>query len=296
MTARPPVTTIQEPRPDRPERTSDWRRVLLAVCCLFLPAAVEAQLTVDELELFVTPSTTPTVRMVAVRNETAKAVQAVVTIEDWDRDESGTNRFYAAHTMKNSCAAGLEVFPKSIVLDPGQSANVRISLTASDKVPANCWSIVFFENRATAVEGARQLSYNVRTGIKVYGESTSAVRDGLIDAMTLSDTPTQDAPPMESRSAPVKNSPRAAAPPTLSVGFRNVGDVQLLVKGSIEVRRADNSVAHRVDVATFPVLPGSRRMLQQLLPELPAGRYVMLALLDFGGSELVAGQLEYEVR
>jgi hypothetical protein len=295
MTARQPVRTLQE-RPDRPQRTSDWRRVLLAVLCLFVPVAADAQLTVDELELFVTPSATPTVRMVAVRNETAKAVQAVVTIEDWDRDEAGTNRFYPAHTMNNSCAAGLEVFPKSIVLEPGQSANVRISLTASEKVPANCWSIVFLENRATAIEGARQLSYNVRTGIKVYGESTSAVRDGLIDAMTLSDTLATQAPPMESRSTPAKNTTRTLAPPTLSVGFRNVGDVQLLVKGSIEVRRADNSVAHRAEVATFPVLPGSRRMLQQVLPELPAGRYVMLALLDFGGSELVAGQLEYEVR
>ncbi len=293
MTARQPVRTNQEPRPDRPQRTSDWRRVLLAAACLLLPATADAQLTVDELELFITPSATPTVRMVAVRNETAKTVQAVVTIEDWDRDEAGTNRFFPAHTTKNSCAAGLEVFPKSMVLGPGQSANVRVSLAAGEKVPANCWSIVFLENRASAVEAGRQLSYNVRTGIKVYGESTSALRDGLIDAMTLSDAPAS--PPPES-SAPSATKSRHVAPPTLLVGFRNVGDVQLLVKGSIEVRRADNSIAHRADVATFPVLPGSRRMLQQVLPELPAGRYVMLALLDFGGSELVAGQLEYEVR
>jgi hypothetical protein len=62
------------------------------------------------------------------------------------------------------------------------------------------------------------------------------------------------------------------------------------------VRREDNSVAHRAAVDAFPVLPGAQRLLTMSLPPLPRGRYIVLALLDFGGSELVAGQLEYEVR
>jgi len=114
----------------------------------------------------------------------------------------------------------------------------------------------------------------VRTGVKVYGESSTAKRDGLIEAMTLT----------------------GANNDSLSVSFRNAGDVQLAVKGAIEVRRADNSVVHRTELDVFPVLPEQHRRIDAAVPALPKGRYVLLALLDFGGSELVAGQMEYEVR
>ncbi len=243
----------------------------LALLCAH-PA--HAQLTVDELEVRVSSSTTADVRTLRVRNEAGERVQAVVTIEDWDRDESGTNRFLAAGTHPRSCAAGLDVFPRSLVLEPGESANMRISFTGAPSVARNCWSIVFLENRAAQRAGDRQLSYVVRTGVKVYAESPSARRDGLIEAMSL----------------------EGANDDSLSLSFRNAGDVQLAVSGAVEVRRSDNSVVHRTELESFPVLPEQRRRIATAVPTLPKGRYVLLALLDFGGSELVAGQMEYEVR
>jgi P pilus assembly chaperone PapD len=236
--------------------------------------SAHAQLTVNELEVRVALSATADVRTLRVRNEAAERVQAVVTIEDWDRDESGTNRFLPAGSHPRSCASGLDVFPRSLVLEPGESANMRISFTGSPSIASNCWSIVFLENRAAQRSGDRQLNYIVRTGVKVYGEASAARRDGLIDAMTLI----------------------GANSDSLSLSFRNVGDVQLAVKGAIEVRRADNSVVHRTELDAFPVLPEQRRRVDAAIPALPKGRYVLLALLDFGGSELVAGQMEYEVR
>jgi hypothetical protein len=82
----------------------------------------------------------------------------------------------------------------------------------------------------------------------------------------------------------------------VQLAFRNVGEVQLLVGGHLEVRRDDNSVVHRAALDAVPVLPSAQRLLTVSVPALPRGRYIVLALLDFGGSELVAGQLEYEVR
>ena len=209
-----------------------------------------------------------------VSNDAGERVQATVVVEDWERDEHGGNRFLPAGSHAHSCAAGLEVFPATLALEPGESANLRIAFTGKPSLAANCWSIVFLENRATQEMGSRQLSYNVRTGIKVYGESANASRDGLIEQMALTDS----------------------TPGQLALTFRNAGDVQLRVKGTIEVRRVDNSVVQRTPVESFPVLPGARRIVLSQVPPLPAGRYVLLALLDFGGSELVAGQMEYEVR
>ena len=262
--------------PNRVQRTVRRRLLRLVAPVVFVVCAqpAYAQLTVDELEVRVALSATTDVRIVRVRNEATERVQAVVTIEDWDRDETGTNRFLPAGTHPRSCAAGLDVFPRSLVLEPGESANMRISFTGAPSIARNCWSIVFLENRAAQRSENRELNYIVRTGVKVYGEASTARRDGLIEAMTLI----------------------GANQDSVSLSFRNAGDVQLAVKGAIEVRRADNSVVHRTELDAFPVLPEQRRRVDAAVPALPKGRYVLLALLDFGGSELIAGQMEFEVR
>jgi hypothetical protein len=51
----------------------------------------------------------------------------------------------------------------------------------------------------------------------------------------------------------------------------------------------------QVPIAEFPTLPGATRKVMVDVPSgLAAGDYVVLALLDFGGAELVAGQIDYQ--
>jgi len=256
------------------------------------PSRAHAQLTVDALEVFVTSAPERSVRTVRVRNDGAERVQATVLVEDWERDEHGTNRFLARGSHARSCGTAIEVFPQSLALDAGESATLRIAVAES--TPA-CWGVIFLEHRTGQSNAGQQLSYQVRTGVKLYVESAAAVRDGLIEALTLTEVSAED-----SARAATSGGPMAAAvvrgQQAVQLAFRNVGEVQLLVGGHLEVRRDDNSVVHRAALDAVPVLPSAQRLLTVSVPALPRGRYIVLALLDFGGSELVAGQLEYEVR
>src|SRR5256712_3692700 len=72
----------------------------------------------------------------------------------------------------------------------------------------------------------------------------------------------------------------------LDVTFRNSGGLPLWVRGRIEFRRLDNSVAATADVPEFPVLPGARRTVAVPAPKVRAGRYVALVLLDYGGADI----------
>jgi hypothetical protein len=81
----------------------------------------------------------------------------------------------------------------------------------------------------------------------------------------------------------------------LNVSYRNAGSCQTQTRGSIEIRRLDNSVAARIEIPEFPTLPGATRRLSVPIPRLPSGKYVLLALLDFGGQEIAAGQASLEV-
>lgn len=290
------MTASRSVTPRHPSAFGTVRVGLLAGAMLVLPlgtpSLVHAQLTVDALEVFVTSASERSVRTVRVRNDGAERVQATVQVEDWERDEHGTNRFLTRGSHASSCGAAIEVFPQSLALDVGESATLRIAV--ADSTPA-CWGVIFLEHRTTQSNAGQQLSYQVRTGVKLYVESAAAVRDGLIEALTLTEISAED-----SARAATSGGPMAAAvvsgQPAVQLAFRNVGEVQLLVGGHLEVRRDDNSVVHRAALEAFPVLPGAQRLLTMSVPALPRGRYIVLALLDFGGSELVAGQLEYEVR
>ena len=73
--------------------------------------------------------------------------------------------------------------------------------------------------------------------------------------------------------------------------------MQLLAKGRLEFRRLDNSVAMQVPIAEFPTLPAATRKLFVDVPAgLAPGDYVVLALIDFGGPELVAGQIDFQAK
>src|SRR5262245_8924180 len=65
---------------------------------------------------------------ISVRNESDKPVQAIVKLEDWDRADDGSNRWfpYGTHRGTGSCAPALSIFPQSLRLDPGAEQAIRV--------------------------------------------------------------------------------------------------------------------------------------------------------------------------
>lgn len=247
-----------------------------------------AQLLVEPLELTLVPGSSSTATF-TILNEGATAVQASLAFEDWDRDDAGLNRFFPPGTQAGSCGKMIRIFPEAMRLEPRQSGVVRVQLVDADTARRACWSIVFVETREPPSEAQRQITFSVRTGVKIYLELPTLTREGSVEDMTIQPHLQYD----ESGVRPVVDSTRRDA----VVAFRNSGGVQLHLRGGLEVRRLDNSLVDKVDSGEIPVLPGARRLVRfPIPPRLPPGRYVLLALLDYGGGELAAGQVEYEVR
>ena len=258
---------------------------LSGLAVAFSPVAARAQLTVDQTEL--TLSTQPADRRIAVfnvGNEGREAINVTIEIEDWDRSELGENRFFKSGELARSCSRWLRVFPQSIRLEPNQTQGVRVVAEGADSLTQACWSIVFARMILPGAQGGRKLQYVVRTGVKVYVEPPGLLSDAAIEAMAL----------VPHVSTAADTAPAARPVSDLKVAYRNIGGVHLMTRGTVELRRADNSVAAIVRVDEFPTLPGAFRHLAVPLPAVPKGRYLVLALLDFGGTELVAGQVELE--
>lgn len=256
------------------------------------PSLAAAQISVDQAEIVLHPQpSAPSVAGFNVSNETNSLVEATVYLADWDRDEEGANRFQPLGSVAQSCAKYLRVFPLSLRLPPHTSQGVRLGLQGADSVPTTCWSIVFVEAGGPTAGAGRRISYVLRLGVKVYIEPPGLSTDGEVEGMGI-DTA------HATHVAPVRGAkPAPPAPDTVEswVRFRNTGGLPAMVHGEMEYRTIDNKVVRRDSIPTFPVLPGAARRAHVALPKLPAGHYIVLALLDFGGSEVAAGQVPLDI-
>jgi P pilus assembly chaperone PapD len=289
---------MKHSRSRSPERAGAERRgrvrniTVLALCAtgIAISQSASAQLLVDPLEVTLTTANQNRVAgAFAVSNTTDEPVQATISRQDWDRLENGDNRFLPSGTSGNSCGAMLSASPLSIRLEPHTSRTIRIVAQNASALAKECWDIFFVEEiprRSTA--SGNSLQYIFRTGVKVYVAPPNLARDAAVENMTVEDAP---------QTASLATNATAATKRQIAISFHNTGGVHLLAKGRLEFRRLDNSLAMEIPVPEFATLPGATRKLTVDIPSgLATGDYVVLALIDFGGAELVAGQIDYQAK
>lgn len=254
-------------------------RTLAAGLALTAAAArpAHAQLGVDRSEISIQPSVpAERVGLITVRNTSDRPVQAVVRTEDWDRSPEGANRWFPAGTVKGSCGDALTVFPLSVSLAPGASQSIRLVLDSAvaPKMTRECWGAVVLETVQPPAAG-RGMSYVIRTAVKVYVEPAGLAKAGEVTDMRVLHAPAGD---------------------SLEVWFRNSGQRHYVAKGSVEIRRTDNSVAATLPLPEYYILPGARQRAVVAMPALTPGRYVAIGMVDFGGDEIAAMQMEHVVQ
>ncbi|HMI47780.1 MAG TPA: fimbria/pilus periplasmic chaperone [Gemmatimonadaceae bacterium] len=256
-----------------------------------------AQLLVDPLEVTIIAAGANRVpASFSVTNTSDEVVQATISRSDWDRVENGDNRFLPAGSSGTSCGTNLSVSPLSIRVEPHTSRIVRLAVQTGAVVTKECWDIFFVEEvpRRASAKG-NSLQYIFRTGVKVYVAPPNLPRDGAVEGMAVEDV----AVSKTASSTPVTtvSTVQPATKRQISVLFHNTGGMHLLAKGRLEFRRIDNSLATQVPIPEFPTLPGATRKVMVDVPaSLAPGDYVVLALIDFGGAELVAGQIDYQAK
>jgi hypothetical protein len=256
-----------------------------------------AQLLVDPLEVTIIAAGANRVpASFSVTNTSNEVVQATISRSDWDRVENGDNRFLPAGSSGTSCGTNLSVSPLSIRVEPHTSRIVRLAVQTGAVVTKECWDIFFVEEvpRRASAKG-NSLQYIFRTGVKVYVAPPNLPRDGAVEGMSVEDV----AVSKTASSTPVTtvSTAQPATKRQISVLFHNTGGMHLLAKGRLEFRRIDNSLATQRPIAEFPTLPGATRKVMVDVPAgLEPGDYVVLALIDFGGAELVAGQIDYQAK
>ena len=261
-----------------------WRRTraFTGLVALLLGASTEvaAQLSVDQLELqfkVAQPGSAIPAQTFQVSNTGTDAIQVNISLGDWDRAETGENRFFDLGTQSGSCGSNVRVFPMNLRVEPGKTEVIRVEIAGGVNIP--CHAILYAETPPTPQAAGRgaTLSYTLRYGVKIYVEPTIPPSGEIIETSIAS------------------ASAAGTRADTLHFSFRNPGLAQVLAQGKVELRREDDSIAATIPVGEFPVLGGALRRVRVPLPTLPRGRYAAIVFLDIGTDELLAAQVLLEI-
>lgn len=268
----------------RPSRDARRRGQILALAAalVLVGRGAAAQIAVDELELHVLlrAGAVGITQTFHAANPSDTPANGAIAVEDWDRSERGENRYYPLGSLPTTCGSHVRVFPAVLRLDPRSVQTVQVTVDSADAVPRGCYSILFVEAQRSRGPNSSGLVYSVRYGVKIYVERDSPPT-GEVTAIAIE--------------RGVDTSAKKASARLLNVLYHNSGERQTQTHGRVEVRRIDNSVVTTIDIPEFPTLPGANRRLTLLIPPLPSGKFVLLALLDYGGQEIAAGQASLEV-
>ena len=267
-------------------RTARRRQRFLPAALLFLgtlcgtPAA--AQLSATPTEITLVPGSIPTAS-ITVQNEGTSPQQALVYLNDWDRDDKGGNQFYPVGTTIGSCGDRVKVFPSTIRLEAGARQALGVSIEGAE-FRSPCWTVVFVETTHRPSTGATRIVYVTRVGVKVYVVPPNLPLDAEITGFAL-----------EHRIQVPGGPPVDTTQDELALRVHNIGGQQAKFVGRIEIRDLQNKVVSTINIDEFPVLPGAGRRFAAPLPTLPPGKYIALAVVSYGGEDDLAAQLELEI-
>jgi hypothetical protein len=197
--------------------------------------------------------------VVTVHNGEAVPALLRVSLQDFEQEPDGANRFLPLGASASSCGARAHLGPVPSVLPAGGSITIKLDVDAGPV----CWGAVMVEASMDARPGNR-------VAVKYFQVPAGATRAGEISGLA----------------AITDGGGRG-----IRVSVRSRGTAPVRAFGRLEFRDERGQVLASAEITDFGLSPGADRHVVVPVPAgLAGGSYVVLAVLDVGAPDLVAAQ------
>jgi hypothetical protein len=253
---------------------------ILAVCTAFglaLTVPSSADISVDvspaKYELSTQPGKQETFP-ITVRNTSGAAVHIVASLSDYTVGPTGNYLFAAPGKSPFSLSKGISVNPREFDLEANSFVQVRFSVDIPSTASGEYSNLVFFTTRPTRHGGGLSIVERIASKIYVIIPESTRIAGEVDDvkAQTLDDGQ------------------------HYLVNFRNTGNAHVYLSGRVEIKQGGTVV----DRISFPpgmlVERAGKRLIDAVGKKLAPGSYSVVAMVDYGGPNLVAGQANITVR
>jgi P pilus assembly chaperone PapD len=221
---------------------------------------------------------------VRISNSGEEPVQIRATISDWTLTASGETQFVKPGATTWACAQWLKINPTEFTVEPGGSQLVRYTMKVPGAAaPGGYHCAILFDTVPPPKE-------------KISGQ-TGVVN--LIRMVTTLYAALGD-PPIVAKIRRLEIEPQSREKKKsgydVVTEFGNDGTTHYRVNGDLEIHDADGRLVKKFEYKSFPVLPGVPRVEVFRLDEpLPAGQYLVRAVVDVGLKERLAAETRVTV-
>lgn len=261
---------------------------IAVVLFAFLVAPSHASFVVSPMEhhLKVEPGRGERVTVV-LRNTGQSPLTIKLYLSDSRFAPGGEEEDLPAGTTFRSCARWMDLEDQLIELQPGETRPASFLMAVPDTARGSYWTKLFLEEISTPEpreQRVRGRSYQVfikqRMGVRIFQEVPGTVKaEALVSLVRVDETP------QGSRQ--------------ILTRVVNSGNALLDCRGRVELRNSRGDVAETLTCGTegtFWVFPGAYRdMTVTSRGDLPPDTYTAVAIVDFGGDHLVAGEEVFRI-
>lgn len=249
----------------------------LAGLSMALVTPSSADISVDvspaKYELQTQPGKTETFP-ITVRNTSGASVHIQASLADYAVGPTGNYAFQAPGKSPYSLSKFISINPREFDVDANSFVQVRFSVDVPSSASGEYGNLVFFTTRPSRKGGGMAIVERIASKIYVMIPDSTKIGGEVDD---------------------VKAQPMGDGEHYL-VGFRNTGNAHVYLSGRVEIKQGGQVV----DRISFPggmlVERGGKRLIDAVGKKLPPGSYSVVAMVDYGGPNLVAGQANLTVR
>lgn len=202
-------------------------------------------------------------------------------------NEDGVEATFDPGTTPRSCAAWVALPENVLEVPPGETRSVTVTLNVPPGAQGSFWSKLLVEEISSPQVQTQEYPERVyhifmrqRVGVRIF----------------------QNVPGTDRPDALITNVVAVAegdAPPSVTVRVENPSNSILRCDGHVELRDERGAIAAKVPLGSlgrFVIFPdAARNLVAQVSAPLAPGIYTALAIVDFGGPHLIAGDTVFEV-
>lgn len=202
---------------------------------------------------------------------------------DWDFDPAGNVQFYSEQDrVQRSATAWLQLEPKEFLLPAKVKKHIKVwGRVPAGTEPGDYWSMFFVE----FIPFSGLQTSGVKISGRVGGSVTITVPGmivptGRISSFTITYKTEEENPELGGK-----------------IIFENTGNGILEPTGRLEIKDLQNKLIGTVPIPPAKILPGAKREIElRHTLTLEQGKYIAIALLDYGGEKLAGYQRIFEVK
>ena len=193
----------------------------------------------------------------------------------------GSNDFLPVGSTPWSCGEWITISPKELDIPAGGFGKVKINVKVPKGTKGGRYAIVFFETGPALQPGQQGVGFgiNVRAGapILVTVPKTGAYQAKLMDLDVKKDLKSQSY--------------------NAEIVFSNQSNVLVRPIGKLKILNAKNRriKVQEMNKGLVGVLPMTSRKFSVKLEDLPAGEYTLQTVIDYGGRDLLVGEVPFKV-